>query len=828
MKRITEAFEKRFAELPMPSGLLQALDGATEDEKLCLQFLYAYMPVADIASYPVELFVKIVRHALEVRQRNLFNEEIPDEIFYNYILMGRINNENLEFNRDYFFAQIEPRVQGKTAEQACIEINYWCLEKLTYTGTDIRTLSPFTLLKTTTGRCGEESVFTVSALRAMGIPARQIYTPRWAHCESNHAWVEVYVGGKWRFLGACEPDVVLDKGWFTGPASKGMVLNSRTFSNVLPEGEPLVFATDTVCEINRTPDYAQHYLTLRVKVYNANPNVRVHAQIVSYCNFYTLATLVPDANGEAEMIIGKGDLWLHITDGNVCMNQRVDTRLTAHVEVDFAQAGPPAPMDGDDLIFAPPFSDYVDPDYGITAAQQAAHDDRTTQCHEIRNAYAATFANEEKGKELAKKYGIEAIEGSHEFFMKAKGNGEIVAFFDQYPALDAADKARLLGTLTDKDYADITAEICAEHLTYALPFANQYDGEIFDSYVLCPRIGMEMITHYRAYINDRFDETQKKCFADDPALVWAWIKENINETDEYKTSNDGSALLASPAGLLAYEHGGASSLRLLFVAVCRTLGIPARYNHRNGTLEYYKNGAFVPLADGSEALPGKTAQLTLKEASDTPLNYENFGVARYHNGEYRGFYPRTEDNTLQLPHGQYQLLTGRRLESGAMAVKLWRINLQGDSTLHISVPPEEKPAIIQKPIGDYDFGGGVTLGSLLGEKTLVACIRPTHEPTEHLLRELLANREAYANTGVKVVLAAIKDGPALTRVQEAYGADITVIPVADDSFGRYMSETCGLNGTLLPVLAMVNAEGNALYYIQGYHVGSVGLAVSYV
>ena len=37
---------------------------------------------------------------------------------------------------------------------------------------------------------------------------RQGYTPRWAHTDDNHAWVEAWVNGKWYFLGACEPEPV--------------------------------------------------------------------------------------------------------------------------------------------------------------------------------------------------------------------------------------------------------------------------------------------------------------------------------------------------------------------------------------------------------------------------------------------------------------------------------------------------------------------------------------------------------------------------------------------------------------------------------------------
>ena len=42
-------------------------------------------------------------------------------------------------------------------------------------------------------------------LWAVGIPARQVYTPRWAHTDDNHAWVEAWVDGEWHYLGASEP-----------------------------------------------------------------------------------------------------------------------------------------------------------------------------------------------------------------------------------------------------------------------------------------------------------------------------------------------------------------------------------------------------------------------------------------------------------------------------------------------------------------------------------------------------------------------------------------------------------------------------------------------
>lgn len=74
--------------------------------------------------------------------------------------------------------------------EAALEVNHWCHEKVAYRPSDSRTSSPLATVLSGYGRCGEESTFTVTALRSVGIPARQCYTPRWAHTDDNHAWVE--------------------------------------------------------------------------------------------------------------------------------------------------------------------------------------------------------------------------------------------------------------------------------------------------------------------------------------------------------------------------------------------------------------------------------------------------------------------------------------------------------------------------------------------------------------------------------------------------------------------------------------------------------------
>ena len=97
-------------------------------------------------------------------------------IFRHFVLPVRVNNENLDNAREVFRQELMPRVEKLSMYDAVLEVNHWCHEKVIYTPTDIRTSAPMATVKTAYGRCGEESTFLVAALRAVGIPARQVYT----------------------------------------------------------------------------------------------------------------------------------------------------------------------------------------------------------------------------------------------------------------------------------------------------------------------------------------------------------------------------------------------------------------------------------------------------------------------------------------------------------------------------------------------------------------------------------------------------------------------------------------------------------------------------
>ncbi|MBP9028386.1 MAG: transglutaminase domain-containing protein, partial [Bacteroidales bacterium] len=199
----------------------------TTKEREGFEFLYAYMPLSDLAMHSPEYVLKNVQLALKARKEFKWARKVPADIFLHFVLPYRVNNEYTDNAREIFFEELKERLLGLNTYQAALEVNYWCHEKVTYQSTDERTCGPLTSVRSAIGRCGEESTFAVAAYRSVGIPARQVYTPRWAHTDDNHAWVEVWVDGKWHFLGACEPEPELDRGWFAGPAKRAMM--TRTF-----------------------------------------------------------------------------------------------------------------------------------------------------------------------------------------------------------------------------------------------------------------------------------------------------------------------------------------------------------------------------------------------------------------------------------------------------------------------------------------------------------------------------------------------------------------------------------------------------------------------
>ena len=278
-----------------------------------LKFLYSSMPLPDFLVFPESYWEANVEKTLEVRDR--MGWDVPEREFKHFVLPLRVNNENLDDFRTVYADSLCARVEGMTMEEAALEINHWCHERATYVPSDGRTLGPMALIRSGLGRCGEESVLAVAALRAAGIPARQVYTPRWAHTDDNHAWVEVYIDGKWHFMGACEPEPVLDLAWFNSSVSRAMLLHTKVFGDY--DGpEDVISRTGAYTEINCIKSYIptrRTTVTVLDTEGNAVEGADVEFKIYNYAEFYKVAAYKSDCNGQASLDTGLGDIviWAH-------------------------------------------------------------------------------------------------------------------------------------------------------------------------------------------------------------------------------------------------------------------------------------------------------------------------------------------------------------------------------------------------------------------------------------------------------------------------------------------------------------------------------------
>ena len=148
--------EKRAIAQPRERELFGVFEEAlTDEEAWALKYLYAYMPVNDLADYDGRLFLNHVRKTLEIRERMPWGTRVPDRLFLAFVLPYRVNTENIEDSRGLLHAELAERTRKLTMADAILETNYWCHEKAVYIGSDLRTLSPLSMIRNARGRCGE-------------------------------------------------------------------------------------------------------------------------------------------------------------------------------------------------------------------------------------------------------------------------------------------------------------------------------------------------------------------------------------------------------------------------------------------------------------------------------------------------------------------------------------------------------------------------------------------------------------------------------------------------------------------------------------------------
>lgn len=865
-QRVHEDFEARFEKVSCPQAEHALKIAASPREREAMEFMYAYMEWADLLDHPAEYFLENARVALRTRSEMPWGADVPDREWHHFVLPVRVNNEALDDFRTEKYEELKQRVRHLPMAQAALEVNHWCHEHVTYRPSDGRTSSPLATLRTATGRCGEESTLTVAALRTVGIPARQVYTPRWAHTDDNHAWVEAYVDGKWQFMGACEPAPELNIAWFNQPASRGMLMNTTVLGKYQGD-EQVLLQMPLQTTINVTGNYAP---TLRqtVRVTNRKGKAVVGAVVrfglYNYAEFYPLFTTRTDAHGEASIVSGHGDLVAWASDGTLYGFAKISPQASGKARRIVLEHKAGEAFDVE-FTLTPPAGSAALP--RVPAALEAVNNRRLAYEDSVRMDYVHSWPTDKKAAEVAEvlRYDYDRI---CPLFRKSEGN--YMALFDILEEYQHADSTltvcghtttgkdlllTVLETLTDKDLRDFDRLTLSEQVGGLLRLAasstraSKMTPEAFErlkTYVFCPRVAFEQLTPWRKTLPELLTASETASLRGNAAAVADYVNSHVRTLD----AGLAPRIAQSPEASLTAGYADAYSKGICFVALCRTLGLPARLDAVTMKFQYYDGGSGswsdVSFAAGSEAGAAKPAtaqhRLTLgyepRPFMENPGYYYHFTLSRLDEGMPQlQNYGETDTwksvfaEGTPVDDGDYVLISGTRLASGAVLTRVSVFPVKSDTTVSLKMLEDKEAVSVIGSFNSENTYHDLTAGkeqSILATTGrgyfAVGLLRANNEPSTHILHDIELQREALEAWGREIVMLfptqeeydmfskRLGEFPNLPR-NLRFGVD-TQGQVGRDIFGSGLTHS-----EERPVVLIGDTFNRVVFFSQGYTIG---------
>ena len=842
--RVEQDFQQKKALMPQ-GELFTILDDASLStyEQEALEFLYAYMPLADITDYPGEFHLMNIRASQRAAEEMPWGKTIPEDLFRHFVLPVRVNNEQLDSARVVFYKELKDRVKSLSLYDAILEVNHWCHEKAVYMPSDARTSSPLATVSTAYGRCGEESTLLVAALRSVGIPARQVYTPRWAHTDDNHAWVEAWADGKWHFLGACEPEPVLDLGWFNAPASRGMLMHTKVFGRY--EGkEEVMSVNSTYTEINVIDNYAptaQAKVMVKDEAGNPVPDACVEFKLYNYAEFYTVATKHTDDGGMCGLTAGKGDMLVWASkDGRFGFSKLSfgkQSELTVTLD---KQAGDSFTVDVD---IVPPAESANLPE--VTPEQRAENDRRLAIEDSIRNAYVGKFISEEAARNFARDYKLDR-DAVAKILVAARGNYRVIREFMTRLRSDNSRKGGidLLQQISAKDLRDVRLDVLIDHMQSRVRTTN---AGYFRKYVRNPRVSNEMLTPYKTFFGKVISKEDVEAYVAEPMKMVAWVAKNIQVNKECNLG----APPVSPEGVWKARLADAHSRDIFFVSMARSMGVPARIDEVTGKVQLITDdGAIDVNFEAAGQAPAQRGRLaatyTPIQSLDNPKYYSHFTISKvtpqgnlqllsYDEGDTDMGGGVTWSSLLKegtsLDAGDYILVTGTRLASGGVLAQMTSLNVKAGGRTETKLVMRENKDEVQV-IGNFNSESlFTTLEGGNKQSLLQACGRGyfvvgilgvNQEPTNHALRDISALKADLEKWGRKLVLLF----PNQEQAGKYHAADFPDLPntviygIDTEDIAQQIVKNMKLkHKDTLPIFIIADTFNRVVFVSQGYTIG---------
>ena len=739
------------------------LESLSPERRQAMEFLLTHLPESDLDCYPFSLFLQFVDHALALRQQAPWCQALDEEIFLHYVLFPRVNDEDLSFHRAIFHDALWERIAAlPSQEEMVLEVNRWCHEEA--------------------------------------------------------SWVEALCNGQWRFLGACEPEPILDRGWFNTAASRAILVHSRLFgAGTSPLHGTLLGRTGAVCWYNQTSRYAhtQAYTFQVLREGLPAAGATVHIQVLNEASFHTIATLTADEQGVARAELGLGDFHVlaqldGLTAEADCSGPALTLTLERHSQADTGWQ---------DFTMTAPKDAPIHP--ALLTAEQKAD----------RAAVLTAGTAHREGKLDALDCSAQVPASWRDLIKAARGNSALIASFlagDDDPRREA-----ILRSLTQKDLRDVTENVLNDHLIHT-PLMPELPQEVYTAWVLCPRIELELLTPWRQTLSQALTPAEQAAYRADPAALWDALCRRMDTHLSRVYAGQITGLVWPPVEAWQAGRCDERSLRILYVALLRTLGVPARLRKPDGMPEFWQDGSFRPLYPQAE---GKL-ELQCQEGQN-PLYRQNWSLSLWNGGGWQLLQLSDEGwqegvRTLSLPAGQYRLTTSVRMPNGNQFASSRVVLVKAGETLASDLrlrsyaledllgcqdmPPMSARTLDGREVPDFC--------RLDGRPSLLFWMEEGNEPTEHVLNELAAGKEALRALPVNLVFLVRSRESLNQRTMAGVLQDWPDIQVLLDDWAFDLETAArhlACDPDRPPLAVVCNGQGQAVYGVSGYHVGSVEL-----
>ena len=788
--------------------VLEKIDKELKKEEprvaLAVKYLYAMMPVSDVINYPLETYLDYARHGVEIYDAYERVQRLDEETYLNYVLFHRVNEEEIATCRSLFHSEMKARISGMNEMAAAQEVNFWCAEHVAYQASDNRTSSAIAVYQKGTGRCGEESVFVVNALRSVGIPARQVYAPRWSHTDDNHAWVEICQDNVWYFMGACEPEPVLNRGWFTNAASRAMMVHSRWFDVRRPQAG-IIGTEDVAVMLNELPRYADTVeITVEVLDEDSLPmkHQPVTFEVLNFSEFAGIAEGSTNEAGKIRLTTGLGNLQLFVKAGDAFAVKIIDTGQSNMWRIHLKEDAPV--FDTWEICdMKVPRDTNRQSSKWLSKEQLEKHQIKLAEAVRMQGERASSFVNANLER------------------FRNEANGQLSGEY----------KEGLIRSISKKDQSDITYEVLMDAAIHARPYFGTCPDDVFFAYLLNPRVEDEVLAPHRAGLQKLLGTVLGRQFWENPKEIYSYVCKQIKEIPE----KERRTVRTKPFEALKSGLGTAVSKRILAVAIARSLGIPARINEEDGTLEYYWDGKFELMEEGAE----KNGKLVLDPGNIRDYDYfYNITLGKLATSGFVSLNLKQRDigqkTEVMLAAGIYRIVTANRMPNGNLLACSYYFQIEKDETKVIALKQRHgqlSDMLFQIPMDDFGLKneqGKTILASTQsnGKKHAFFWLMAGTEPTEHILNEIIEKKENYQKltSQMTFILRAKKDleNPTLAKVLREL-PDILVLYDDSEAVVERLGRDMYIDFEKRPFIIVTNKEMKGIYGTSGYQVGTGNL-----